>query len=155
MILTIDEVSKVYSSEESCILLLEKIRWNGIVISPFIPTSKVYKCRNHKYKCRDSGKYFNVKTNTVFQKTKIPLQLWFVAITHVLSARKNNTSVQLAIELNITQKTAWHILKRLKKNFNTDSNSECFVNHDFLEQMDVVLEKDRLQMIEWLKIFNR
>lgn len=55
-----------FPNEESCIKYLEMLRWNGKVVSPFDPTSKVYKCSNGKYKCRNSGKYFDVKTGTVF-----------------------------------------------------------------------------------------
>lgn len=38
------ELLKVFSNEEKCIEYLEKVRWNGNVISPFDPKSKVYKC---------------------------------------------------------------------------------------------------------------
>lgn len=38
--------SKALSSEEKAISYFEKMRWDGNVISPFDPTSKVYKCGN-------------------------------------------------------------------------------------------------------------
>ena len=44
-------LSEALSSEEKAIQYFEKMRWDGKVISPYDPTSKVYKCSNGKYKC--------------------------------------------------------------------------------------------------------
>lgn len=66
---------EAFPDEESCVCYFENLRWGGKVISPFDPASKVYKCANGKYKCRNTGKYFNVKTRTVFESTKLPLRL--------------------------------------------------------------------------------
>lgn len=56
--------SKALSSEEKAISYFEKMRWDGNVISPFDPTSNEYKCGNGKYKCKSTGRYFDVKTGT-------------------------------------------------------------------------------------------
>lgn len=50
---------EAFPDEESCIKYFEKMRWEGNPISPFDPTSKVYKCRNGKYKCKNTGRYFD------------------------------------------------------------------------------------------------
>ena len=55
------ELLKVFSNEEKCIEYLEKVRWNGNVISPFDSKSKVYKCSKGYY-CKNTNKMFNVKT---------------------------------------------------------------------------------------------
>ena len=69
-----------FHSEESCIEYFEKLRWNGNVVSPYDKTSKVYKCKNHKYRCKNTGRYFDVKTGTVFANTKLPMRYWFYAM---------------------------------------------------------------------------
>ena len=56
------ELMQAFPDEQSCIDHLEALRWNGYVISPFDPLSKVYKCKNNRYRCANTGKYFNVKT---------------------------------------------------------------------------------------------
>ena len=50
--------SENFPNEESCIRYFEAIRWKNGVVSPFDPTSKVYKCKDNRYKCRNTGKYF-------------------------------------------------------------------------------------------------
>lgn len=53
--------TETFPNEQSCLKYLEELRWKGKVVSPFDETSKVYKCRNGKYKCSKTGKYFDNK----------------------------------------------------------------------------------------------
>lgn len=77
---TITELIRTFSDEQKCISFLEKIIWNGNPVSPFDSTSKVYKCKNNRYRCKSTRKYFNIKTGTIFENTKVKLQDWFIAI---------------------------------------------------------------------------
>lgn len=105
-----------FPDEEACIRHLELIYGkNGKLTSPFSPGSKVYKLKNHQYKCKDTGKNFNVKTRTIFENTKIPLPKWFIAIWLVTSHKRGISSYQLARDIHVTQKTAWFMLHRIRK----------------------------------------
>ena len=114
---SIFDLLKSFPDEQSCINHLEKLRWNGNPVSPFAPESKVYKCAGNKYKCKDTGKYFNVRTNTIFDNTKIPLQKWFLALYVFSSHKKGISSHQLAKDISVTQKSAWFLLHRLRYAF--------------------------------------
>lgn len=111
------DLQRSFDTEEKCILHLEELRWGNIVISPFDPSSRVYKCKDHKYKCRNTGKYFTVKTKTLFDNSKIELRKWFYAIWLVTSHKKGISSYQLARDISVTQKTAWFMLQRIRKCF--------------------------------------
>lgn len=117
------ELIKAFPDEQTCINHLEQLRWNGNVISPFDETSKVYKCAGNKYKCKNTGKYFNVRTATLFDNTKIPLQTWFVAIYLITGHKKGISSLQLARDLNVTQKTAWFMNHRIRNCFGIDNDT--------------------------------
>lgn len=106
---------EAFPDEESCVRYFENLRWGDKVISPFDPASKVYKCANGKYKCRNTGKYFDVKTRTVFESTKLPLRLWVYAIFIFISHKRGISSCQLARDLGVTQKTAWNMLHKIRK----------------------------------------
>lgn len=67
---SIIELLEAFPNEQSCVNHLEQLRWEDNTISPFDEYSKVYKCKNNKYRCKNTGKYFNVKTNTLFDNTK-------------------------------------------------------------------------------------
>jgi len=112
-----------FPDEETCIKHLEQLRWNGHVVSPFSPTSRVYVCMGNKYKCKDSGKYFNVKTGTLFDNTRVKLQKWFMAIWLITSHKKGISSHQLAKDIKVTQKTAWFMLQRIRACFGIDNDS--------------------------------
>lgn len=114
---SIFDLLKAFPNEQSCIDHLEKLRWNGVVVSPFDESSKVYKCAGNKYKCKATGKYFNVRTNTIFDNTKVPLQKWFLALYVFSSHKKGISSHQLAKDISVTQKTAWFLLHRLRYAF--------------------------------------
>lgn len=106
-------------TEQDCIDYFKERRWNGNIVSPFDPTSQVYECANNRYKCKNTNKYFNVKTKTVFENSKIPLLKWFWALYFLSSNKKGISSCQLAehVSISVTQKTAWFMLHRLRRAF--------------------------------------
>lgn len=118
---SIFDLIKAFPTEQSCIDHLERLRWNGVPVSPFDANSKVYKCAGNKYKCKNTGKYFNVRTNTIFDNTKIPLQKWFMALYVFSSHKKGISSHQLARDVTVTQKSAWFLLHRLRYAFDHPS----------------------------------
>ena len=118
------DIVKAFPTEEHCIAHLEQLRWNGVVVSPFDSSSKVYKCKGNRYRCKNTGKYFNVRTNTLFDNTKIELIKWFMAIWLVTSHKKGISSLQLGRDIDVTQKTAWFMLQRIRKCFGCENNSE-------------------------------
>ena len=118
------ELLKAFPNEQACIDYLEELRWNGDVISPFDSTSKVYKCKGNKYFCNSTGKYFNVKTKTIFENTKIELQKWFLSIYIVTSHKKGISSLQLSKDIDVTQKTAWFMLQRIRNCFGISDNDQ-------------------------------
>ena len=121
---TILDLLKTFPDEQSCINHLESLRWvNADVVSPFNPLSKVYKCANNRYRCKETGKYFNVKTSTLFDNSKIELQKWFLAIWLVTSHKKGISSIQLSKDIGVTQKTAWFMLQRIRNCFGFDNDN--------------------------------
>lgn len=120
---SIPALLKAFPDEQTCITHLEELRWNGNVISPFDPTSKVYACRGNKYRCKNTGKYFNVRTSTLFDNTKIELQKWFLSIYITTSHKKGISSIQLSKDIGVTQKTAWFMLQRIRNCFGIDNDT--------------------------------
>lgn len=126
------DLIKAFPDEQSCINHLEQLRWNGEVVSPFNAESKIYKCANNKYKCKETGKYFNVRTGTIFDNTKIPLIKWFMALYVFSSHKKGISSHQLAKDIDVTQKSAWFLLHRLRYAFEHD-NFKSIVGNEPIE----------------------
>jgi transposase-like protein len=112
---------ETFPTEQSCIEYLEYRRWNGSIRSPFVEGYGVWKCKDGKYRCRKTQKYFTVRTGTIFEKTKIPLRDWFVAVWHMTHYKKGISSIALAGELGVTQKTAWFMGQKIRRIFAMES----------------------------------
>ena len=72
--------------------------------------------RKHRWLCRDCGSSHTVLSGTIFDKTKIPLQKWFLGIALMLNAKHGMASTELARDLELTQQTAWYMAMRIRKN---------------------------------------
>lgn len=68
------------------------------------------------FKCgdKDCRKQFTAKVGTIFTDTHIPLKTWFYAIYLLTSHKKGVSSVQMGKHLQITQKSAWFMLQRIR-----------------------------------------
>jgi transposase-like protein len=67
------------------------------------------------YHCAACNFDFTVRTNTIFERSKVPLHKWLYSMYLLMTARKGISSMQLAKEIGVTQKTAWFILGRLRE----------------------------------------
>lgn len=123
---SIYDLLKVFPDEQSCIDYLENILWNGTPVSPYTPEAKVYKCANNWYKDASNGKRFNIKTGTFIENTKLPLQKVFIAVWLLTTNKKGVSSINLAQQLGITQKSAWFLSHRIRAAFNLSEEKEQF-----------------------------
>jgi len=123
------ELIQTFPDEQTCIDHLTELRWKDGIVSPFDSESKVYVCKGNKYKCKNTGKYFNVKTATLFDSSKVKLQTWFVVIWLITGHKMGIASTQLAKELGVTQKTAWFMLQRIRACFVVDDDTK--IGQDF------------------------
>lgn len=105
-----------FKEESTCVEYYENLRWGGEPACPHCGSLKPYKT-NRGYKCSDKEchKKFTVKVGTIFENSKIPFRVWFAAIWLCTEHKKGISSVQLAIDLGITQKTAWFVLHRIRE----------------------------------------
>lgn len=109
------------NSEKACREHLEQLRWNGEPICPHCGSQR----ENHyriltrgedkgRHKCKDCRLPFSVTIGTIFEKSTVPLQKWFMAVYLFTSNKKGVSSHQLMREIGVTQKTAWFMLSRLR-----------------------------------------
>lgn len=108
------DIQKSFPTEQVCIDYLTELRWSGNIVSPFAELSKVYNCKGNKYKCSKTGKYFTVRTDSIFEGSHIELRKWIMAIYIFTSHKKGISSCQLAKDIDVTQKSAWFMLHRLR-----------------------------------------
>jgi hypothetical protein len=67
------------------------------------------------YRCNQCKEDFTVRTGTIFERSHVPLHKWVYAMYLLVTARKGISSLQLAKEIGVTQKSAWFVLHRLRE----------------------------------------
>ena len=118
------QMLQLLPTEKACREFLEHIKWKGEPVCPHCGSvsESHYKVTrkgvfNGWYKCRDCTKQFSVMVGTMFEGSHIPLRKWFIAMYIFSAHKKGISSHQLARDLDVTQKSAWFIISRLRINY--------------------------------------
>jgi len=121
----IEEHFERFDSQQACIEYLEELRWNGVPectncgnkhMNYFLSTRKLYKCS----KCY---KQFNVLKGTIFERTKLPLVLWFRIIMMFLADKRGIPARKIAQDFRISRKTTWFMLHRIRQAMGKDNRT--------------------------------
>jgi len=113
--MTIIELFEVFSSDDRCRELLERLRWpNG----PECPRcfGKVVRLtdRAKLLYCKECDYQFSVTSGSIFHDSHLPLIKWFTA-THLLcEAKKGMSALQIKRTLGMSYKTAWYLCHRIR-----------------------------------------
>lgn len=114
------ELLMYFKSNTECLAYLKTELWKCEKPSacPRCGHTKSYAYADkHTYRCSGCKKKFNILTNTIYENTKIPLNKWFAAIWLCSSYKRGVSSVQLAKEVGVTQKTGWFMIQRMRVMF--------------------------------------
>lgn len=115
-----------FKDEETCKKYFEQIRFKDGDYCPHCNHSKINRFSDGKrYRCASCKKDFTIKTGTVFGESKIPLQKWFVAIYLLTTNKKGISSINLAKQIGVTQKTAWFMDHRIRETMK-QNNGQLF-----------------------------
>jgi transposase-like protein len=111
---------KKFPDEEAARVYFESRRWVNGRYCPHCSSVDTVEVKNHKpmpYRCKDCRSHFSVRTDSVLEESRLPLQKWLMAMYMMTTARKGIPSTQMARELGITQKSAWFLAQRIREGF--------------------------------------
>lgn len=114
---SLPQLFKHFPDDATARAFLEQRMWGGTPVCPFCGCDKWYKLNDNKtYKCGNNKCYkrYTVTVNTFLHGSHLPLNLWFAAMYLMSSHKKGISSHQLAKDLNITQKSSWFMLHRIR-----------------------------------------
>lgn len=100
---------------------LEALRWTDGPICPHcgcIGDHYALKGKSHRpglWKCKDCRKQFSVTVGTVFERSKIPLNKWLMAVHLMCASKKAISSHQIHRMLGVTYKSAWFMTHRIRE----------------------------------------
>jgi len=94
--------------------VLREQRWGKYIACPHCGSIECVERTDGRFHCNDCGANFSELVGTIFENTKIPLRKWFMAMYLISSHKKGISSVQLAQDISVTQKTSWFMLHKIR-----------------------------------------
>ena len=85
-----------------------------------------YRCREKECRSARGGGRFSARTGTALEASNLGFQAWVISIYLLATNIKGISSMKLHRELGITQKSAWHLLHRLRKTWDDDQAGRLF-----------------------------
>jgi transposase-like protein len=114
---TLQEAIKYFSDLDTCTTFMAQIRWPEGVTCPYcagkavsyLSSRRIWKCMN-----KECHKQFSVKVGSVMEDSPIKLDKWLAAVWMITNAKNGISSCEIARALDITQKSAWFLLHRIR-----------------------------------------
>ena len=110
------QIFQLFPDQETARIFMEQKRWpDGPQCPHCHETERIGHKRPGYYCCNACMEWFTVRTKTIMERSHIPLHKWLYGMYLMVTARKGISSVQLAKEIGVTQKSAWFMLQRLRE----------------------------------------
>ena len=114
---TLMEAVRYFADADRTLETMVSLRWPNGVHCPtcgrvdvrFIATRKLWECKE-----KHPRKQFSAKVGTIFEDSALPLDKWFVAVWSIANCKNGISSYELARAIGVTQKSAWHMLHRIR-----------------------------------------
>ena len=118
--ISLPELFRMFPDNDAAQAWFVKLRWPDGIVCHYCGSDNVQTGCTHKtmpFRCREKecGKRFSVRTGTVMQSSKLGFQVWAIATYLMTTNLKGISSMNLHRELDITQKSAWHLAHRLRE----------------------------------------
>src|ERR1700722_5947295 len=124
--LTLLEMTRRFSTEESAREYFEALRWPNGPVCPHCGNAdpaRVYKVaanpakkiRAGLYKCAECQEGFTVTINTVMEDSHLPLNKWLIAFYMMCASKTQVSALQLQRQLEIgSYRSAWFLCHRIR-----------------------------------------
>ncbi len=117
--MTLPDLNEMYSTDDRCRQLLERLRWPEGVMCPRCKDTRVSRLKDYaRYECVGCEYQFTVTSGTIFHDSHLPLPYWFLATLLICEAKKGMSAMQLKRTLwgqhKGSYKTAWYLCHRIR-----------------------------------------
>lgn len=115
---TLIEAVRFFADEDFAREFVAEIRWpDGEQVCPKcgVVDEHYYLSNQARWKCKDCRKQFSIKVGTIFENSPLPLSKWLPAVWMIANCKNGISSYELARAIDVTQKTAWFMLHRIRE----------------------------------------
>ena len=115
------EAVEYFADRDRALQFVVALRWpNGPTCSRCESTDVSFLSTRRLWKCRQCQKQFSAKVGTVFEDSPVGLEKWLPVLWMLVNGERVS-SYELARTLDVTQKTAWFMLHRIRLAVRTPS----------------------------------
>jgi transposase-like protein len=128
--ISVPQLMKMFPDDDTSETWFVSQRWPDGVMCAYCESDNVQTGAKHPtmpFRCRSCRKFFSVKTGSVMQSSKLGYQAWALAMYFLTTSLKGVSSMKLHRDLDVTQKTAWHLAHRLRATLNDSDNLDGFL----------------------------
>ncbi len=116
---SLQEAIVYFSDAENCLnyLVARRPEWKNGVVCPRCGSTTVGFLKNQlRWQCsvRHPRRQFSIKVDTIFEDSPIGLDKWLPAMWLINNCKNGISSCEIARSLDVTQKTAWFMLHRIR-----------------------------------------
>jgi transposase-like protein len=115
---TLQEAIVYFSDFANCQKFVAELRWaDGKVRCPscgsekvtYLANARVWKCYEEHAKAK-----FSLKVGTIMEDSALAIDKWLTAMWLIVNCKNGISSCEIARDLGITQKSAWHMAHRIR-----------------------------------------
>src|SRR5271156_2405953 len=115
---TLQEAIIYFADADNCNQFVIDLRWqDGKAHCPYcgservvyLATAKLWKCYEKHAKAK-----FSLKVGTIMEDSALGIDKWLVAMWLIVNCKNGISSCEIARDLGITQKSAWHMAHRIR-----------------------------------------
>ncbi len=113
---TLQEAITYFADKQRAFEFAVSLRWpDGSITCPFCGSGEYsFISTRQLWKCKGCKKQYSVRVGTIFEDSPISLSKWFLAIWMVANCKNGVSSYELSRAIDVTQKTAWFMLHRVR-----------------------------------------
>jgi hypothetical protein len=112
---SLEEAIIYFADEDNAFEYAVARRWPDGVLCVYCDSPDVaFIATRKKWRCRPCNVQFSVRVGTIYEDSPIRLGKWFTAIWMLINCKNGVSSYEIARALDVTQKTAWFLLHRIR-----------------------------------------
>jgi transposase-like protein len=112
---TLVQAIEYFADPDVCHEFVSSLRWPEGVECPYCQSKNIGHIKSRRmFQCKDCRKQFSVKVGTIFEDSPLGLNKWLCAMWMIANCKNGISSCELARDLGISQKSAWHLLHRIR-----------------------------------------
>jgi transposase-like protein len=114
---TLQEAIVTFADPDNALWYMVAKRWPKGVVCPTCGREDVnFLAKQRRWQCKEkhSRRQFTAKVGTIFEDSPLPLEKWLPAVWMITNDKNGVSSWEIHRALDVTQKTAWFMLHRIR-----------------------------------------